>query len=169
MNIVLIGYRGTGKTTVGKAIARRLKRRLIGMDDLIVKKGGMPIPEIVKRYGWERFRDMESEVTNEVSELDNCVIDCGGGVVLRDENITNLKRNGIIILLTADIERIIERIKDDSNRPPLKDGITFEEEQRQVIEERQESYLKAGDYIVDVSDGSVDEVVDKIVQFYLDI
>ncbi len=165
MNIVLIGYRGTGKTTIGKALAGRLKRRLIGMDAFIVEKGGMTIPEIVERYGWDRFRDMESAVTRDISGLDNCIIDCGGGVILRDENISNLKKNGTIVLLTADMESIIDRIKGDSNRPPLKDGITFEEEQKRVIEERRERYLRAADYTLDTSDGNVEEVVDKIIQF----
>ena len=86
MNIVLIGYRGTGKTVVGELLAERLGMTYMGMDAQIVKKAGMPIPEIVEKSGWPGFRDMESEVARELAGLDHLIIDTGGGVIERPEN-----------------------------------------------------------------------------------
>ena len=87
MNIVLVGYRGTGKTVVGELLSVRLQMPCIGMDAKIVKRAGMSIPEIVEKYGWLKFRELESEEARELAGLDNVIIDTGGGVVERPENI----------------------------------------------------------------------------------
>ncbi|HJP18450.1 MAG TPA: shikimate kinase [Nitrospinota bacterium] len=164
MNIVLIGYRGTGKSTVGKILAKKLKRLLIPVDDLIVKKVGMSIPEIVEKHGWDYFRDIESNVTKELSNQDNCIIDCGGGVILRDENVENLKQNGKCFLLKAEIDTIISRIQGDANRPALKEGMSFREEQEKVLKERDPKYKAAADVEIDTSILSLEQAVEKILE-----
>ncbi|MDP6626085.1 MAG: shikimate kinase, partial [Nitrospinota bacterium] len=73
MNIVLIGYRGTGKSTIGRVLAGKLKYPLIHMDQLIVKKTNMSIPEIVEKHGWDYFRDLESDIAADLSKMDNCI------------------------------------------------------------------------------------------------
>tara|TARA_B100000315_G_scaffold157956_1_gene146607 strand:- start:4075 stop:4575 length:501 start_codon:yes stop_codon:yes gene_type:complete len=164
MNIVLIGYRGTGKSTVGRVLAKKLKRLLITLDELIVKKAGMSIPEIVEKQGWDFFRDLESEVVKEASNIGNCIIDCGGGVILRDENVKNLKQIGKCFLLKADIDTIISRIEGDANRPTLKEGMSFREEQEKVLKEREAKYKAAADVKIDTSVLSVDKAVEKILE-----
>lgn len=163
MNIILIGYRGTGKSTIGKVLAEKLNRPLISMDELITKKGNQSVPEMVEKHGWDHFRDIESEVASEVSTKDNCIIDCGGGVILRDQNIKNLKKNGKCFLLKADIETIIERIHGDANRPALKKGMSFKEEQEKVLKERDTKYKTAADIVIDTSLISIDQSVEKIL------
>lgn len=163
MRLVLIGYRGTGKTSVAKILAERFSAKLISMDDLIVKKAGMSIPEIVEKHGWERFRDVESEVIKEISNDDDCVIDAGGGVVLKDENIKRLKKNGKIVLLKADVKTIAERIRDDTERPSLTGNKSSVEEIEGVLEERKDKYDKAADFVVDTSNLSIEQVAEKIV------
>jgi len=165
MNVVLIGYRGTGKTVVGKKLAEVLHKKLIRMDELITEKAGMSIPEIVERYGWGRFRDLESEVAEEVGKMDDCVIDTGGGVVLRERNVRNLREKGTIILLKSDVKTIIERIKDDRRRPSLTGKKSFTEEVAEVLEQRRKKYEDAADYAIDTSRLTVDKAVDKIIGY----
>ncbi len=130
MNIVLLGYRGTGKSSVARFLARKLNRKLFCIDELIVESAGMSIPKIVDELGWPGFRDIELRIVEEVSgRADDGIIDCGGGVVLDDRNIRNLRRNGKTVLLTASFETILKRIHRDPNRPPLKEGLSFEQEQ----------------------------------------
>ncbi len=164
MNIVLIGYRGTGKSTVGKVLAKKLKRLLIPVDELIVKKACMGIPEIVEKRGWDNFRDLESEMIEEISNIQNCIIDCGGGVILRAENVENLKRHGKCFLLKADIDTIISRIQGDANRPALKEGMSFREEQEKVLKEREPKYKAAADVEIDTSILSLEHAVEKIMK-----
>jgi shikimate kinase len=164
-NIVLIGYRGTGKTAVGKQIAERLNRKLIEMDRLISEKAGMSIPEIIETYGWNRFRDIESEVAETVSKLHNCVIDTGGGVILRSENIENLKKEGIIILLKADIPAIIDRIKDNNQRPSLTRNKSFVDEVGDVLKQRTPRYEDTAEFCIDTSKLTLDETVIRILRY----
>ena len=165
MNIVLIGYRGTGKTSVGKKLAEKLDRRFAKTDELIIKKARMSIPKIVEKYGWDVFRNIESEVVKEVSKKDNWIIDTGGGVVLRRINVEDLKRNGILILLKADIKTIINRIKHDKERPSLTGKKSFTEEVEEVLRQRSKKYEEAADYIIDTTRITVDEVTYRIISF----
>jgi shikimate kinase len=125
----------------------------------------MLIPEIVENLGWIRFRDIESEITNEVGDLDNHVIDTGGGIVLRNGNVQILKKNGHIILLQADVKAIIKRIRDDTERPSLTGTKSFTEEVEDVVKERKKTYEDSADYVIDTSALTVDEVVKRIIRY----
>ena len=163
MNIVLVGYRGTGKSSVARIFSRELGYSVLSMDKEITKKAGMPIPEIVEKFGWDRFRDIESEVAEQISNLDNYIIDTGGGVILRDKNVENLRKNSKVFWLTADIPTIVKRIKHGTHRPSLTDGKSFVDEIEEVLIQRREKYKKAADYIVDTSKLSSSDVAKKIV------
>ncbi len=163
MNLVLIGYRGTGKSSVAEILAKRFAAKKVSTDELIVQKAGMSIPEIVEKYGWEHFREVESEVVKEVCKEDDLIINAGGGVVLREENIKNLKMNSKVILLTADVDVIAERIKDDKNRPSLTGDKSFVEEIGAVLAERKSLYEKAADFMIDTTNLTIEKVAEKII------
>lgn len=167
MNIILIGYRGTGKSLVGRLLARQLNRNLQSLDQLIVEKAEMPIPQIVARWGWPKFRKLESEVVQEVcrSARDD-IIDCGGGVVLDRQNVDQLRKSGRTVLLTADFDVLLERLQRDRNRPALVDGVSFEEEQRRVLEDRQEKYNAAADFICDTSHCKPEDAATRIIKHF---
>jgi len=166
MNIVLIGYRGTGKSAVGELLALRLKMPCIGMDAEIVKRAGMSIPEIVEKYGWQKFRDMESEEARELAGLDNIIVDTGGGVVERPENIEALKTNSIIIWLKASVDAIVSRIQGDTERPALTAGKTFTEEIAEVLERRVPKYKSAAQYEIDTDESTPEQVADRIIEIW---
>jgi len=166
VNIVLLGFRGTGKSVISKKLSHKLRRRLYKIDDLISRSVGKPIPEIVKQDGWKFFREKESDIVAEISgQAKKSIIDCGGGVVLNNANIANLKKDGVCIVLTASLEIIIKRIKDDPNRPALKGEVSFEEEQKIIFEEREKKYLAAADFICDTSNCRPAETVQEITKF----
>ena len=137
MNIVLIGYRGTGKSVISKILADTLHCHRYSLDEEIIRQTGKSISEMVEQEGWSRFRDVEREVVKRVSsEAQNSVIDCGGGVIIDERNTVDLKKNSKIVLLTSSLEKIIQRISVDSTRPPLKEGLSFKEEHHQIFNER---------------------------------
>src|SRR5215831_4545129 len=119
MNIVLIGYRGTGKSAVGRALAAKLGRAVVSTDQEIVKRAGRTIPQIVADHGWEYFRDLESEVCKDLADRNNLIIDTGGGAILRQKNVAALKQNGLLFWLTASVGTISTRIGGDTQRPSL--------------------------------------------------
>ncbi len=164
MNIVLIGYRGTGKTVVGELLAARLGITYIGMDAQIVKKAGMPIPEIVEKSGWPGFRDIESQVARELAGLDNIIIDTGGGVIERPENIETLQTNSRIFWLKASVHAIVSRIQEGTQRPALTAGKTFTEEIAEVLEQRTPKYKSAAHYEIDTDTLTPEQVAEKIIQ-----
>ncbi len=166
MNIVMLGYRGTGKSVISKKLSHKLRRKLYKIDDLISRSCGKSIPEIVEQDGWEFFRKKESDIVAEVSsQAKKSIIDCGGGVVLNDANIDNLKKDGVCIVLTANLETIIKRIKHDQNRPPLEVSVSFEEEQKKILKEREQKYHAAADYICNTSNRRPVETVQEITEF----
>lgn len=166
MNIVLIGYRGTGKSAVGAILAERLGMPCIGMDAEIVRKAGMTIPEIVEKYDWPTFRDMESEVAGELAGLDRTIIDTGGGIIERPENITVLKVNARIFWLKASVDTIVSRIQDGTERPSLTSGKTFTEEVADVLEGRIPKYKGAAQYEIETDDLTPDQVAERIIEIW---
>jgi shikimate kinase len=166
MNIVLVGYRGTGKTVVGELLAARLRMPRIGMDAKIVKRAGMSIPEIVEKYGWLKFRELESEEARELAGLDNVIIDTGGGVVERPENIEVLQTNSRIFWLKASVDVIVARIQSSTQRPALTFGKTFTEEVSEVLEQRLPKYKRAAQYEIDTDKLTPEQVADRIVEIW---
>lgn len=160
-NIVLIGYRGTGKTEVGKKLSELLSMRYLSIDDEIVKKVKKSINEYVKSYGWKFFRDVESDIIKGL-DVSETIIDCGGGVVEDINNIKNLKKDNIVILLKARPETIIERIKY-SDRPSLTERSTIDEV-KDMLKKRYPLYSKAADIFIDTDDKEIDTVAKEILK-----
>ncbi len=165
MNIVLIGYRGTGKSVVGRILARRLGMVYEGMDANIVERAGMPIPEIVERYGWDRFREIETQEALDLAGRDKLIIDTGGGVIERSENMPALAKNGVVFWLKATVETIVRRIQGDNQRPALTEGKTFTEEVEEVLDRRRDKYKVAARFEIDTDDMTPEQVADGIVSF----
>ncbi|MBI2085741.1 3-phosphoshikimate 1-carboxyvinyltransferase [Candidatus Daviesbacteria bacterium] len=163
INIVLIGMRGSGKTTIAKLLSQKLNRRCLELDNMVVKKVGLPIPIIVEKHGWDFFRNKESEIAKKVSLENNIVISTGGGIILRQENIYALKENGVFILLNASVETLAKRIEKYSQLPPLTDKKTPREELGFVLEQREALYKKAADIIIDTDNLNPLETTDKII------
>ena len=166
MNIVLIGYRGTGKTAVGEKLAQILAWPLLQLDDMIVGHAGCSIPEIVEESGWDYFRDLESQVVVEAAKKDSCIIDTGGGVILRQQNVDHLKQNGLLFWLKADPDTIISRIKDDANRPSLTGNKSFIEEVQEILQQRTPLYQHAQDITIETAGRTIDSIADEIVEEY---
>jgi shikimate kinase len=161
-NIVLVGFMGTGKTTVATAVANRLKMRYVSIDDLIEKKEKRTINEIFQKSGEDYFRDVESSVIRDVSCMEGLVIDTGGGAVLRDENMAYLKSGGIVVCLSADEETVMARTKKYKHRPLL----NVEDPKRRIrdlLAKRSPFYAKA-DHTIDTGKFSAQQVVEKIVE-----
>ncbi len=164
MNIVLIGYRGAGKSVVGRLLAKRLGMEYIGMDAAIVKRAGMPIPEIVEKHGWPGFRDMESAVARELAGRDNLIIDTGGGVIERPENIETLQKNATIFWLKARVETIVARIQGGTERPALTAGKTFTEEVEEVLARRTPMYKDATNFEIETDQLTLEQIVGIVIQ-----
>jgi len=163
MNIVLIGYRGTGKSVVGKLLTQKLNRETISMDAEIVRKAGISIPEFVEQNGWPKFRDLETEVARELAARDNIIIDCGGGIIERPENIPALRINGLIFWLQASVDVIVSRIADSTERPALIEGKTFTEEVAEVLERRTPLYSGAAQHTINTDNMTPEQVADSIL------
>jgi len=118
-NIVLIGFMGTGKTSVGRILAQRLGWSFLDLDTEVERAVRMPISKYFDRYGETAFRDREQEAVERVSAQPQCVVATGGGVVLRQENIDRLKKTGILVCLSASEQEIVARTAGDSLRPLL--------------------------------------------------
>ena len=116
-NIVLIGFMGSGKTTISKLLSKKLKREILDIDSLIEKNTAMRIKTIFKKYGEEYFRDLETKTVKSISNVKGKIISTGGGVIVREENIKNLKKNGIIVYLKNSFETSKKRLEGKKNRP----------------------------------------------------
>ncbi|NGZ11494.1 MAG: shikimate kinase [Nitrospira sp. LK70] len=162
MNVVLIGYRGTGKSTVGNIVAARLGRMLLSTDAEIVKLAGQTILQIVEKNGWEYFRDLEAKVCQELAGRTGLVVDTGGGAILRPRNVEVLKETGRLFWLTASLSTITERIGEDSQRPSLTGAKSFLDEIQDVLRERTPKYLAAADYVIETDGKTVTQVADEI-------
>ena len=164
MNIVLIGYRGTGKSEVGRLLSQRLGMPCISMDEAIVADAGMSIPEIVEKFGWPGFRDRESEKARELAGCDNLIIDTGGGVIERPENMEALCRNACVVWLKASVEAIVSRIQGGTERPALTSGRTFTEEVAEVLERRTTKYSDAVHHEIDTDILTPVQIADRIIE-----
>jgi len=166
-SVALIGFMGTGKTTIGKLMVEKLGKdyQFFEMDQMIEELAGKTIPEIFSQDGENTFRELESKICMKVSSFEKAVISCGGGIVLNKKNIKNLKKNCTIILLESTIDTIIDRILKDGiqERPVInkEDPIT---EIKNVFHLRNSLYKSIADIIIDTNYKDKLAIVKEIVQ-----
>lgn len=166
MNIVLIGFRGTGKSSVAEALYKILRMQRVEMDAEICKLAGLRIPQIVESFGWEHFRELESQVAAKLAGKDRLIIDTGGGIVEREQNMEKLSQNALCCWLTASINTIIERIGDDPNRPRLYPNLTLEGEIAEILQRRSPLYERYANCQFSTDTFSSDEIAVSIGEHY---
>jgi len=166
-NIFLIGYRCTGKSSVGKLLAEKLGWPFIDTDALLVSESGISIKEIVETHGWDIFRKMEHAIVSQVCILDRRVVATGGGVVLNEANVNLMRKSGKMVWLKALPETIKSRMMRDQDtaafRPSLTPKGRFPEIDEMLIQ-REPLYRQAMDFCVETDDRNVDEIGDSIVR-----
>jgi len=167
MNLVLIGYRCSGKTTVGKYLAGKLARDFIDTDVLIEEDAGSTIERIIAGEGWEHFRKIEKMVIEKVSREDNQVIATGGGVVLDEGNVKNLNRNGFIVWLKGKAGVLKERMEKEQRLGRIRPSLTGSDplvEIDRVLTSRTPYYRKAANLTVDTGTVSIRSVATSILK-----
>ena len=165
-SVYLIGFMGTGKSTVGHLLAKELNRTFIDTDELIVEKAGMEITEIFKKQGEDYFRALEEVILKQIISRDDLVVSTGGGFIVNSGNIEIMHNSGILITLIAAPEIIYERVKDYNDRPLL-DVDNPIEEIKTLLFSRASYYIKS-DYIVDTSSITPKETVQEIIGYISD-
>ncbi len=163
-NIILTGFMGCGKSSIGIRLSYRLKRTLVDTDKWIERKQGLSISEIFEKSGEEAFRCMETQCLKDLLDsTDNQIISVGGGLPVREENRQLLKQLGLVVYLKASPEVIYERLKTDTTRPLLQVENPLERI-RTLMGAREEIYSSCADVVIDVSDKSFDEIITQICQ-----
>ena len=167
MNLFLIGYRCTGKTTLGKVLAAKLGLKFVDADRIIHKETGLEISTFVKRRGWNTFRKKEKDVLYRLSQSNGQVIATGGGVVTIPDNVTTMRSNGLVIWLKASVDTIRQRMQADNttgkSRPSLTEQGTLAEIEK-VTKEREPLYKAAAHLSILTDDLTVDEAVHAIIK-----
>lgn len=147
-NIVLIGFMGTGKSTISEFLKNSFAMEVIEMDQIIAEREGMTISDIFEVYGEQYFRNLETNLLIEMQSKTNVVISCGGGTPMRECNVVEMKKNGRVVLLTAKPETILNRIKDSHDRPLIENNKTVPFI-ADLMEKRREKYEAAADIIIE--------------------
>lgn len=148
-NIALIGFMGSGKTTISHALAKITGFREVDVDQYIVNKHGMAINDIFAQFGEAHFREIETEALEKVHRRGRQIISCGGGAVLKDENVDIIKKNSLLVRLTATPETVFERVKNSTNRPLLNGNMTIERV-KELMEARESRYSEVADVSISV-------------------
>ena len=161
-NIMLIGFMGAGKSTVSRELALITGRIEIDIDQYIVEKEGMAISDIFERYGEAYFRDLETKALREIEKEDNLIISCGGGIVVKEENVSIMKNKGIIVLLTATPETVFERVKNSKERPILNNNMNIDFI-KELMEKRAELYKNVADLIISTDNKDVKNICNEII------
>ncbi len=164
MNIALFGFMGVGKSSVGRLLADRMGLTFVDIDEEIVRRTGMTISAIFEEEGEARFREIEKEITGEVTGLDDRVIACGGGTVLDPNNLAALRSGSTMVLLTANIETIINRVEDEEGVRPL---LEVEDRKRRIealLMKRHPAYIEAADLILDTTGQDPQAIAEAIIE-----
>ena len=166
-HILLVGYRATGKSAVGRLLAEALGMSCVDMDRVIVEEANCSISRIVENHGWPYFRGLETNLLIRLSQGTEFVIATGGGVVLDPENRKLMRKMGQVIWLQADIDIIVQRLRQDTvsaeQRPAFSDQ-SMSDETAAVLKERTPLYESVSDVTVDTSLKGIGECVDEIVR-----
>ena len=161
-NIVLIGFMGAGKSTISDFLRTVFAMEVVEMDQIIAEREGMSISDIFETYGEEYFRNLETELLIEMQSRSNVVISCGGGVPMRERNVVEMKKNGRVVLLTAKPETILNRVKDNHDRPLLEGNknVSFIGD---LMEKRREKYQAAADIVIETDGKDKLEICEELV------
>ncbi len=163
-NLILCGFMGSGKSTIGKLLSEKMGTRFIDTDAYIEQKEGMKISEMFEKYGEDYFRSREKEVCAELSQLKRTVISTGGGTLLNEDNMRALKKNGVVFLLNVSSRTVLTRLKNDSTRPLLQQD-DKERAVKMLLNKRIPLYNRAADYVIDAEE-SPRKVCLKILSIY---
>lgn len=161
-NIILIGFMGTGKSTVSKELSEAIDFVEIDTDKYIEKNIGMSIPDIFMEYGEDYFRDLETKTLIALQDKEELIISCGGGIVLREENVRHMKKSGKVVLLTALPETILDRIKENKDRPILNNNMNIDFIEN-LMNKRKDKYLSAADIIIETDGKDATTIVKEII------
>ncbi len=167
MNLILCGMMGSGKTTVSFALAKLLGWERADTDELIVARYGK-ISDIFEKQGEVYFREVETQITVELAQKDRLVISTGGGLVLKEQNVELLKRNGVIVYLRASIPTLIKRLSEDKDRPLLKAEESLEKRLTSLLSTRAPIYEKAATFTVEVDEKTPEEIANEIIGYVRD-
>ena len=161
-NIFLIGFMGAGKSTISDYLKNVLAMDVVEMDQCIVERQGMSISDFFETYGEEYFRELETNLLIEMQSRSNVVVSCGGGVPMRERNVAEMKKNGRVVLLTAKPETILERVKDNHDRPLLENNknVSFIAD---LLEKRRAKYEAAADIVVETDGKSELEICEELI------
>jgi len=161
-NIVLIGFMGTGKSTISDFLKKVFAMDVAEMDQIIAQRQGMSISDIFETYGEQYFRNLETNLLIEMQSRSNVVISCGGGTPMRECNVVEMKKNGRVVLLTAKPETILDRVKDNHDRPLIENNKTvpFITE---LMEKRRAKYEAAADIIIETDGKNELEICEELV------
>ena len=161
-NIFLIGFMGAGKSTISDYLKNALAMDVVEMDQRIVERQGMSISDIFETYGEEYFRELETNLLIEMQSRSNVVVSCGGGVPMRERNVAEMKKNGRVVLLTAKPETILERVKDNHDRPLLENNknVSFIAD---LLEKRRAKYEAAADIVIQTDGKSELEICEELI------
>lgn len=167
-NIILIGMSGSGKTSVGKFIAKKLGMNFKDTDSIVVYNNGMSISYIFDNYGEEHFRDLEKKVVEDLSSMNKLVISTGGGVILDRDNISILKRNGIVYFLKANIDTLVKNLEssNQNHRPLLSKDQKLKVQITKLYEKRKDIYFLNADNIVTADNRSIEEIGNYIISVF---
>lgn len=164
-HIYLIGFMGTGKSTVSRRLKKMLGVRELEMDAEIVRENGMAITEMFERHGEAYFRQKETEMLKKIASRPPAVVSCGGGAVLRKENVRLMKESGIIVLLTASPQTVYRRVKGSRERPIL-NGHMNVGYIASLMKKRSAAYKAACDVQISTDGKPPEQIAEEILNFY---
>jgi shikimate kinase len=162
-NVVLVGFMGTGKSTIGRLAAKALHFDFVDTDQLIVDRTHLPITDLFAQHGEDYFRDQETAVIRSLIAVNRCIISTGGGAVIRPENRDMLRRSGFVVRLTASEDILMERVSRNSKRPLLQSE-NPRETLHKLLAAREEAYEHSANWTLDTSHMSVSEAVDALTR-----
>ena len=161
-NIVLIGFMGAGKSTISDFLKNVFAMDVVEMDQIIAQRQGMSISDIFETYGEQYFRDLETNLLIEMQSRSNVVISCGGGTPMRECNVVEMKKNGRVVLLTAKPETILDRVKNNHDRPLIENNKTVPFI-ADLMEKRRAKYEAAADIIIETDGKNELEICEELV------
>lgn len=162
-NLILVGMMGSGKTTMGRALAKHLDKMFVDSDEEIQKRTGVTIPHIFDVEGEQGFRQRETAALGELVERDNLVLATGGGAVLAEQNRGMLQQNGVVIYLKAGVHDLWMRTRNDRNRPLLQTGDPYAK-LTELYSQRDPLYLQVADIVVNTGKQSVHALMLQLVE-----